>query len=31
MDVTAERVIALPPERVAAYAMDWRHDQDWRL
>jgi hypothetical protein len=29
MDVTAERVIALPPERVAAYAMDWRHDHEW--
>jgi hypothetical protein len=29
MDVTAERVIALPPDRVAAYAMDWRHDHEW--
>jgi hypothetical protein len=29
IDVTAERVIPLPPERVAAYAMDWRHDADW--
>ncbi|MFF8933392.1 SRPBCC family protein [Streptomyces paradoxus] len=29
IDVTAERVIPAPPERVAAYAMDWRHDADW--
>ncbi|MBR8642788.1 SRPBCC family protein [Streptomyces tuirus] len=29
IDVTAERVIPLPPERVAAYAMDWRRDADW--
>ncbi|MEV6997172.1 SRPBCC family protein [Streptomyces sp. NPDC093982] len=29
IDVSAERVIAFPPERVAAYAMDWRHDTDW--
>jgi len=29
MDVTAERVIALPRERVASYAMDWRHDHEW--
>ena len=29
MDVKAERVIPLPPERVAAYAMDWRHDHEW--
>ncbi|WP_370409586.1 SRPBCC family protein [Streptomyces fradiae] len=29
MDVTAERLIPLPPERVAAYAMDWRHDAEW--
>jgi len=29
MDVTAERVIPLPPEQVAAYAMDWRHDHEW--
>jgi hypothetical protein len=29
MDVTAERVIPLPPERVAGYAMDWRHDHEW--
>jgi len=29
MDVRAERVIALPPDRVAAYAMDWRHDHEW--
>lgn len=29
IDVSAERVIPLPPERVAEYAMDWRHDADW--
>ncbi|HEX5403542.1 MAG TPA: SRPBCC family protein [Pseudonocardiaceae bacterium] len=29
MDVLVERVIALPPERVAGYAMDWRHDAEW--
>jgi hypothetical protein len=29
MDVRAERVIPLPPERVAEYAMDWRHDHEW--
>ncbi|MFE9771320.1 SRPBCC family protein [Streptomyces sp. NPDC005931] len=29
VDVTAERVLPLPLERVAAYAMDWRHDADW--
>ncbi|MEG3630956.1 SRPBCC family protein [Streptomyces poriticola] len=29
IDVTAERVIPVPPERVAAYAMDWRHDAEW--
>ncbi|MEV4786214.1 SRPBCC family protein [Streptomyces tuirus] len=29
VDVTVERVIPIPPERVAAYAMDWRHDADW--
>ncbi|MGH3659654.1 MAG: SRPBCC family protein [Micromonosporaceae bacterium] len=29
LDVTAQRVIAQPPERVAAYAMDWRHDHEW--
>ncbi|WP_055491018.1 SRPBCC family protein [Streptomyces sp. TP-A0356] len=29
IDETAERVIGLPPERVAAYAMDWRHDPEW--
>jgi hypothetical protein len=28
-DVQAQRVIPLPPERVAAYAMDWRHDHEW--
>jgi polyketide cyclase/dehydrase/lipid transport protein len=29
LDVRAGRVIPLPPERVAAYAMDWRHDHEW--
>lgn len=29
IDVTVRRVIPLPPERVAAYAMDWRHDAEW--
>jgi Polyketide cyclase / dehydrase and lipid transport len=29
MDVSAERIIPVPPERVAAYAMDWRHDHEW--
>lgn len=29
MDVTATRVIALPPQQVAEYAMDWRHDHEW--
>lgn len=29
LDVRQERVIALPPEQVAAYAMDWRHDHEW--
>ncbi|MBB6417861.1 SRPBCC family protein [Streptomyces sp. AK010] len=29
VDVTVERVIPVPPEHVAAYAMDWRHDADW--
>lgn len=29
MDVKAERVIPLPPDEVAAYAMDWRHDHEW--
>jgi len=28
IDVTADRVIPVPPERVAEYAMDWRHDAD---
>ncbi|MFJ8112498.1 SRPBCC family protein [Streptomyces sp. NPDC096132] len=29
IDVTAERVVPLPPERVAGYAMNWRHDAEW--
>ncbi|MEV3912177.1 MULTISPECIES: SRPBCC family protein [Streptomyces] len=29
IDVTVRRQIPLPPERVAAYAMDWRHDAEW--
>ncbi|MFI6662468.1 SRPBCC family protein [Streptomyces sp. NPDC050523] len=29
IDVTVRRVIPLPPEQVAAYAMDWRHDTEW--
>ncbi|MGW7366469.1 SRPBCC family protein [Streptomyces sp. NPDC054841] len=29
IDETAERLIPLPAERVAAYAMDWRHDHEW--
>jgi hypothetical protein len=29
MDVRVERVIPLPPDRVAGYAMDWRHDSEW--
>lgn len=29
LDVRVERVIPLPPEKVAAYAMDWRHDHEW--
>jgi hypothetical protein len=29
MDVSTDRVIGLPPEKVAAYAMDWRHDHEW--
>lgn len=29
IDETAERLIPLPPEQVAAYAMDWRHDHEW--
>jgi hypothetical protein len=29
MDVIAERVIPLPPAKVAEYAMDWRHDHEW--
>jgi hypothetical protein len=29
MDITATRVIPLPPDRVASYAMDWRHDHEW--
>ncbi|MEU6139356.1 SRPBCC family protein [Streptomyces sp. NPDC047081] len=29
IDVTAERVLPVSPERVAEYAMDWRHDAEW--
>jgi hypothetical protein len=29
MEVRVERVIPLPVERVAGYAMDWRHDAEW--
>lgn len=29
LDVRVERVIPLPPARVAGYAMDWRHDPEW--
>ena len=29
MDMTVERVIPVPPDRVADYAMDWRHDPEW--
>ncbi|MFB9392416.1 SRPBCC family protein [Streptomyces coeruleoprunus] len=29
IDVTAQRAIPVPPEEVAAYAMDWRHDAEW--
>ncbi|MFF1510408.1 SRPBCC family protein [Streptomyces sp. NPDC058326] len=29
IDVTVERVLPLPRERVATYAMDWRHDAEW--
>jgi DNA-binding PadR family transcriptional regulator len=29
IDVSVERVIPLPPEQVAEYAMDWRHDAEW--
>ncbi|MEV6542471.1 SRPBCC family protein [Streptomyces sp. NPDC051665] len=29
IDVSAQRVIPVPPEQVAAYAMDWRHDDEW--
>lgn len=29
VDVSAERLIPLPPEVVAGYAMDWRHDAEW--
>lgn len=29
IDVCVERVLPLPCEQVAAYAMDWRHDADW--
>ncbi|MFJ7335337.1 SRPBCC family protein [Streptomyces sp. NPDC101116] len=29
IDVTVRREIPLPPEQVAGYAMDWRHDAEW--
>ncbi|HYU84589.1 MAG TPA: SRPBCC family protein [Kribbellaceae bacterium] len=29
LDVRRERVIPQPPDRVASYAMDWRHDHEW--
>lgn len=29
IDVSAERTVPLPLERVAEYAMDWRHDAEW--
>lgn len=29
IDVTVRRSIPVPPERVAAYAMDWRNDSRW--
>ncbi|MFB8773283.1 SRPBCC family protein [Streptomyces broussonetiae] len=29
IDVTVRRVLPFPPERVAGYAMDWRHDAEW--
>ncbi|MBT2458479.1 SRPBCC family protein [Streptomyces sp. ISL-86] len=29
IDESVERVIPLPREQVAAYAMDWRHDAEW--
>ncbi|MEU0741133.1 hypothetical protein [Streptomyces sp. NPDC006134] len=29
VDVVVERVIPLPCARLAAYAMDWRHDAAW--
>ena len=29
IDESMERVIPLPCQQVAAYAMDWRHDAEW--
>lgn len=29
LDVKVERILPFPPERVARYAMDWRHDAEW--
>lgn len=29
IDETAERLISLPVDQVAGYAMDWRNDADW--
>lgn len=29
IDATAERLVPLPVDVVAGYAMDWRHDHEW--
>ena len=29
IDESVDRVIPLPCQQVAAYAMDWRHDAEW--
>jgi hypothetical protein len=29
VDVSARRLVNQPPEVVARYAMDWRHDHEW--
>jgi hypothetical protein len=31
VDVRVERVISAVPERVAGFAMDWRHDPEWTV